>query len=417
MPETNSFIYLIVTETRKRIKNNFIRLLNRRTIAREGQLLAEAARHFNDGDLDTAIKYYEQVQRDPYDSQIAHKMLGWISYLKGNLETGWPVYPVTSIDRVQLIEFFTAYFKFVFSGAIRIRKAARPWELRYLLKLKEWSPGCQPDAGVLVWFNFGSSIGGEILCGKLLGKYSELHKDLPITCAIDARLIEIFKATYPSVSFISKKALLPVKNRQFDYYLLGKDLLGLLVKTEEDFLGLKNRRMIPSGEPIRWNGPQNTYKVAISWKTTNVEQGKYRNIPLSMLVGFLKKYPFTYFSAQHGITEEESAYLSDELGEQINFDYFRPSGSLNDFCLRLKEMDLTISIDNSTMHMAGGIGAKTFGLLSIPSYWAFPISGPGSRWYDSVHLIRQSAPGEWLAVLRDLDEQLENTHRTCGFYT
>jgi len=240
---------------------------------------------------------------------------------------------------------------------------------------------------------------------------------LPITCAIDARLIELFKATYPSVSFISKKDLLPIKNKPFDYYLLGKDLLGLLIKAEEGFLDLKKRRMIPSGEPIRWNGPQDTLKLAISWKTTNVEQGKYRNIPLNMLVDVLKKYPFTYFSAQHGMTEEERTYLSKELGERVDFDFFRPSGSLNDFCLRLQEMDLVISIDNSTMHMAGGIGAKTFGLLSIPSYWAFPVSGPDSRWYDTVHLIRQSVSGEWVTVTSDLDEQLKTTYQTCGFYT
>jgi hypothetical protein len=416
MPDASSFFKLLARETIKRTKHNITRLVNRKAIAMESQILSEATRHFNDGNLELAVNCYRQVKLDPYASQIAGKMLGWISYLKGNLENGWPVYPVTSIDRVPLIEFLTGYLKFAFSNAIRVRKAARPWELKYLLRLKEWSPGSQPSAGVLVWFNFGSSIGGEILCGKLLGMYSDLNKGLRITCAIDARLIDLFKDTFPSIAFISKKDSLAIKQARFDYFLLGKDLLGLIASSERDFLELKQIRMIPSGEPIRLSVHQGTFKVAISWKTTNVEQGKYRNIPLRMLVEVLKKYPFTYFSAQHGITDDECAYLSSELGSQINFDFFRPTGSLNDFCLKLQQMDLVLSIDNSTMHMAGGIGVKTYGLLSIPSYWAYPMSGEDSRWYDSVCLIRQSAPGDWNAVIADLDKKLEAIYGTCGFY-
>lgn len=407
-PETDSFLILLATEILKRVRNSYSRLSKRKAIAKQSQILAEAMSQFNKGNLDSAMMRFRQVRLDPYDSQIARKMLEWIGYLEGNLENGWPFYPVTSIDRVPIIEFLTGYFKFAFSRVVHVRKAARPWELKYLLKLKSWTPESQNHKGLLVWFNFGSSIGGEILCGKLLGKFLEQNANLNVTCALDPRLVDLFKDTYPDVGFISKKDALPVKGSQYDHFLLGKDLLGLLARKEEDFLDLRDKRVIPSGEKISLDNRKYGTKVAISWKTTNVEQGKYRNIPLHMLVKVLKRYPYDYFSAQHGATEAEKTYLAEELGSRIDFELFAPSGSLNDFCLRLLNMDLVLSIDNSTMHMAGAIGVKTIGLLSIPSYWAYPASGEDSRWYDSVSLIRQSAAGDWSTVVLALDQKLES---------
>jgi len=417
MLESDSFINLIISETGKRFRYGIRKLANRKAISRESRLFSEAGRYFNDGNLDAAVEYYSQVKLDPYYSQMAEKMLGWIAFLNGRLEKGWPFYPVTSIDRVPMIEFLTGYLKFFASGSVRVHKAARPWELRCLLKLTPWEQNCQPRRGMLVWFNFGSSIGGEILCGKLLGKFSELHSGMRITCAVDPRLLEIFRGTYPAINFISKRDSLSPKRMKFDYYLLGRDLLGLIVNKEADFQALKKQRMTPYGSPIPWKGPQDAFKVAISWKTTNAEQGKYRNIPLELLVSVLRKFPFAYCSAQHGITDEEKSCLAGELGGRIDFDFFRPSGSLNDFCLRLQQMDLVLSIDNSTMHMAGCIGVKTLGLLSIPSYWAYPLSGEDSRWYDSVCLIRQSVPGDWQATIEELDNKLEAIYKTCAFYT
>lgn len=404
----NSFPGLLLHELRKRFKYKIIRIFKNKIIVGESKLLADGMKHFSVGDLEGAIGCYQKIKVDPYYSQVACKMLGWIAYSKGRLDEGWPFYPVTSIDRVHFMEFLAAYVKYISSDAIRIRKAARPWELKYLLKLKEWSPQCQPKIGTLVWFNFGSSLGGEILCGKLLGSYIESYKEQRVVCAVDARLKMLFQATFPAVEFISKKEMLPLYNKKYDYYLLGRDMLKLIVNTEQDYLKLKSKHMLPSAEPLVWNAGSKMFKVAISWKTTNLEQGVYRNIPLPLLVRVLQKYPFKYFLAQHGMTEEERTYLAQELGEHIDFDFLNPSGSIYDFSLKLKGMDLILSIDNSTMHIAGCLGVKTYALLSVPSYWAFPENGQESRWYGNLEIIRQKIPGDWESVVNELDTKLTN---------
>ena len=86
------------------------------------------------------------------------------------------------------------------------------------------------------------------------------------------------------------------------------------------------------------------------------------------------------------------------------------------FVGELAGLDAVITVDNSLLHLAGGLGIPTLGLLTIPAYWAWPAEGPGSRWYDSVRLLRQQQPGDWGSVLSQLGAALGElmTRRSCA---
>jgi ADP-heptose:LPS heptosyltransferase len=68
----------------------------------------------------------------------------------------------------------------------------------------------------------------------------------------------------------------------------------------------------------------------------------------------------------------------------------------------LADIDLLVTVDTATAHLAGAMGVPT--LLCIPAVpdMRWPLTGPRTCWYDSVHIFRQPTAGDWPAVLRQL---------------
>ncbi len=78
------------------------------------------------------------------------------------------------------------------------------------------------------------------------------------------------------------------------------------------------------------------------------------------------------------------------------------------FADELLQLDAVVTVDNTLLHLAGGLGIPTLALISAPAYWAWPSAGTASRWYASVTLLRQATPGVWSDVLVALDRALRD---------
>ena len=59
-----------------------------------------------------------------------------------------------------------------------------------------------------------------------------------------------------------------------------------------------------------------------------------------------------------------------------------------------------ISIDNSTVHMAGTVGTPTFVMLPAVPDWRWQTSADDSLWYAGMRLYRQQSKGEWSKVVQ-----------------
>jgi ADP-heptose:LPS heptosyltransferase len=74
---------------------------------------------------------------------------------------------------------------------------------------------------------------------------------------------------------------------------------------------------------------------------------------------------------------------------------------------------LVITVDNSTAHLAGALGKKTWVLLTHTPDWRWMLDREDSPWYAALQLYRQGADRRWGPVLERVNQDLQKN--LCSF--
>jgi hypothetical protein len=366
----------------------------------DGARIRFAEASFNAGDYAAARQIYAAVG-DTRHALKARQMIDWIDYKHGIVERGWPAYPGADFHPKPGPAGPPP------EGPVAVANPNKPQELVSNLGLAEWTEANRDPRPVLVWFNFKASLGGEILAAKVVRAFQR-RVPISLILAVDPRLVDIVGRNFPGTPVISREGDLGALRGRCSAYLLARDTLRRVITTEADFPALADEVFTVTPAAL----PESTRpRVGFTWKTTNPGQGLYRNIPLDEFASLLAGFDLEYHSAQHGVRPAERAALVDKLGPRIRFDTIDPSASVGELAAGLRAMDAVVTIDNSVLHIAGAFDVATFGLLSVPAYWAWPLSGPSSRWYRSVTLFHQRRPRQWRDVLDELAAALSSLER------
>lgn len=73
----------------------------------------------------------------------------------------------------------------------------------------------------------------------------------------------------------------------------------------------------------------------------------------------------------------------------------------------MAELDLVISVDTSVAHLAGALGKPCWVLLPARGLdWRWMRERRDSPWYPSLRLYRQTTPGDWGPVVREIEADL-----------
>ena len=78
----------------------------------------------------------------------------------------------------------------------------------------------------------------------------------------------------------------------------------------------------------------------------------------------------------------------------------------------MMEMDLVITSDTATAHIAGSLGVPVWVMLHWDSFWVYRHDGDTTPWYPSMRLFRQPKPQDWAsafdaaldALIKEVDE-------------
>lgn len=119
------------------------------------------------------------------------------------------------------------------------------------------------------------------------------------------------------------------------------------------------------------------------------------------LISQLNTEGIEFFSLQKG--EGAEAELKKYKGQ------FWKSSNLHNFAHELQDfsdtaalidqLDLVISVDTSTAHLAGAMGKPVWILNRFDGCWRWLNDGDESEWYPTVKIFRQKKAGEWLDVI------------------
>lgn len=85
-------------------------------------------------------------------------------------------------------------------------------------------------------------------------------------------------------------------------------------------------------------------------------------------------------------------------------------GSDRDFAdcaAMMEEMDLVVTSDTATAHIAGSLGVPTWVVLHWDPFWVYGHEGDTTPWYRSMRLFRQRRPGDWSAPFAELKAALQ----------
>lgn len=144
-------------------------------------------------------------------------------------------------------------------------------------------------------------------------------------------------------------------------------------------------------------------RVGIVWasKMAGLELDPFvaKSIPLDALRPLTKIPGVTLYSLQMG---PEATRLAAMSRPPRMIDLGSRTRDFSDTAAAIANLDLIITVDTATLHLAGAMGRPCWGLLPYQPCWRWPIAGDTTPWYDSVRLFRQPAPGRWTPVIDDV---------------
>jgi hypothetical protein len=147
---------------------------------------------------------------------------------------------------------------------------------------------------------------------------------------------------------------------------------------------------------------QASLKVGLVWSGRAQPPG--RSIPLAMLAPLAQVPRTTFISLQFGDPARQARTHSPPGMQILNWsDELR---SFADTASLLANIDLLVTIDTSTAHLAGAMGKPVWVMLPYVPDWRWMLDRTDSPWYPTMRLFRQSVAGDWTLPVQEIVQAL-----------
>ena len=154
----------------------------------------------------------------------------------------------------------------------------------------------------------------------------------------------------------------------------------------------------------RLAGDLSRLKVGLAWagNRQNIRLRK-RHIPFESLRPLLDVEGIDFFSLQ---MEGGAEQIGQGTGALRIVDYSERIKDCADTAAFMAELDLIISVDTATAHLAGALGRPVWLLLPFVPDWRWGLESETTPWYPTMRLFRQPAAGDWQSVIQRAMEEL-----------
>ncbi|MEL6431774.1 MAG: hypothetical protein AAFU73_19725 [Planctomycetota bacterium] len=265
---------------------------------------------------------------------------------------------------------------------------------------------------IFVWREQG--VGDEIWFASCLPDLVELGAHVTVSC--DYRLASLYRRSFPRFE------VLPEPSRRWnvkgwrsvaaDFHSSLGDL-GVHLRASRDAFPDRAGFLTPDPErTAHWRGVLdrlgNGIKVGISWQG-GPALDRLRHCPWDTWGELLGASGATFVNLQYGDTAPALRAFRDAWG----VDVYQPDGltldkDIDGLAALAHELDLVVSIPNTTVHVAGAVGTPC--LLLYDAAWScfWVTQGVEVPWYTSV-LVRKRQPREsWIDFGARLRREIED---------
>jgi len=226
--------------------------------------------------------------------------------------------------------------------------------------------------------------------------YNDLIKNnfskIKIEC--DERLLKIFKRSFNNNIFFPYGHYSASKNyvKEFNNILYAGSLVKYFRKSENDFKikpYLKSLKDLDKKFCLMLNEFKNKKKIGISWKSVFNIFGGLKSLQLN---DFKKLYSYDrlFINLQYGDTFKEISEFTENGNIIYNFDNIDLFNDFDSLISILKNLDVFVTVSNSTAHFAGALGIPT--ILICPkkssTYYYWDYEDGKTPWYDSVSIVK-----------------------------
>ncbi len=323
-----------------------------------------------EGQIDAALEAYAEAMRlNPQDAEL-HRNLGVIHLLLGNFEIGWREYR----------------WRWQTPGFVRPVRHRPVWQGesvagKQILLYPEQGLGdtmhfvrmaqVLRSHGALVTVQSPPALLALLQHSKICDRLIPQGIELP-DCHVHASFIDA--ADYGGAGLHGFPAQVP-------YLKVPENLIGYWGKWVERLPG--------------------KVRIGICWQGNPEHQADHvRSIPLAAFESLAALPDVTLVVLQQGFGTEQIERVS--FGRQLirlPADADKTGGAFLDTAAIMQRLDLVITSDTSTAHLAGALGCPTWLALATIPDWRWLLQGDRSPWYPTMKLFRQSKAGDWKELM------------------
>lgn len=275
--------------------------------------------------------------------------------------------------------------------------------------LAPWDGGALGGRHILIYGEQG--IGDEVMFASCVPDVLRQARGVVIEC--DARLAPLFRRSFPAACVHGAP-----RDGNHDWLQAFPELSvqvacgslpRFLRRGWADFPIHRGYLVADRGRVSDWKsrlaGSGGALNVGLSWHGgTRKTREELRSLPFTQCLPWLTSRNCRFVCLQRGDCAEEVA-AAKRLGARLDW-WPQALQDTDELAALIAALDLVVSVDNSTVHLAGALGQRCWVLLSHAPDWRYPWRGETMPWYPAARLVRQGADHAWSPVIGQIERQL-----------
>jgi tetratricopeptide (TPR) repeat protein len=342
------------------------------------------------GQFDEAVPYYQKALEINPDYAAANFNMSVILLQSGNFRGGWDKYE----------------WRWKEKDFLRQSCIHKPGEFSQPL----WDGSSLEGKSLLIYAEQG--VGDEIMFASCFKDVIERAKACTVEC--DDRLISLFSRSFPAAVFIGHVKKTDARALQLPESDVAVPMGSLpkYLRTELNAFPRESYH-VPDADKVevwldRFRTLGEGLKIGVSWRGGAIPKVRQqRSIMLEQWAGLLSLTGVHFINLQYGDCSSELRDARDKMNITIHdWEDADPLKDLDNFAAQIAALDLVISVDNATVHMAGALGKPVWVLLPHVPDWRWMLHREDSPWYPNILLFRQPSAGDWEPVVAEVKDKL-----------